>query len=45
MNSKDTTFNLFLPSRVYFFGSNNSKENVHFFKAFTSKNTTFAAVE
>ena len=22
MNSKDTTFNLFLPSRVYFFGSN-----------------------
>lgn len=23
MNFKDTTFNLFLPSRVYFFGSNN----------------------
>ena len=22
MNSKDTTFNFFLPSRVYFFGSN-----------------------
>ena len=23
VNTKDTTFNLFLPSRVYFFGSSN----------------------